>query len=119
MPFLSDPKIGGQLAPPPHFSIFSHAHFFLKPLGQNFEIAILFSIVEKSDKYVFEDDLIPQRPPEEVLQVVNFAHCLHIVLVIGKYTDVFRGIISGGRGVGGYLRGSFYGGSYQEGREFL
>ena len=21
---------------------------------------------------------------------MNFAHCLHIVLVIGKYTDIFR-----------------------------
>ena len=23
---------------------------------------------------------------------MNFAHCLHIVLVIAKYTDIFRGI---------------------------
>ena len=30
------------------------------------------------------------------MQVVNFAQCLHIVLVIGKYTNVFRGIASGG-----------------------
>jgi len=27
---------------------------------------------------------------------MNFAHCLHIVLVIGKYSSVFRGIFSGG-----------------------
>ena len=27
---------------------------------------------------------------------MNFAHCLHTVFVIGKYTDVFRGISSGG-----------------------
>ena len=30
---------------------------------------------------------------------MNFAHCLHIVLVIGKHTDISRGIFSGeGRG---------------------
>ena len=31
---------------------------------------------------------------------MNYAHCLHIVTVIGKYTDVFRGIFSGGGGEG-------------------
>ena len=30
-----------------------------------------------------------------------FAHFLHIVLAIGKYTDVFRGVLSGGWGVKG------------------
>ena len=25
------------------------------------------------------------------MQVMNFAHCLHIVLVAGKHTDVFKG----------------------------
>jgi len=32
---------------------------------------------------------------------MNFANFLHIVLIIGKYTDVFRGIFSGGREVRG------------------
>jgi len=29
---------------------------------------------------------------EEGLQVMNFANCLRTALVIGKYTDIFRGI---------------------------
>ena len=33
------------------------------------------------------------------MQVMNFAHCFHIELVIGKYTDVFGGnFSSGGQG---------------------
>ena len=31
---------------------------------------------------------------------MNFAHRLHIVLVIGRYVHVFRGNFSGGRGSG-------------------
>ena len=30
--------------------------------------------------------------PGEGLQVTNFDQCLHIIMVIGKCTDVFRGI---------------------------
>ena len=30
--------------------------------------------------------------PRGGLQVINFDQCLHIVMVIGKCTDVFRGI---------------------------
>ena len=57
----------------------------------------MFSIVE-SNNYVFEDDN-PADSPGEGLQVVNFAHYLHIVLVIGKQTGVFRGIfLVGGQG---------------------
>ena len=63
--------------------------FFPESPDQNLEVTILFSIVEISNNYVFEDDIIPHK---EALQVMNFDHCLHIVLVIGKYTDVFRGI---------------------------
>ena len=36
--------------------------FFPKSPDQNLEMATLFSIVEKSNNYVFEDDLIPQNP---------------------------------------------------------
>jgi hypothetical protein len=42
---------------------------------------------------------------------MNFAQCLHIVLVIGKHTQVFRGIFSGSWGEGGYMGGYFHGGS--------
>jgi len=49
---------------------------------------------------------------------MNFAHCLHIGLVIGNYTDVFRGIFSGG-GFGSYEVGSFQRGSFHDGREFF
>ena len=48
----------------------------------------------------------------EGLQVTNFDQCLHIIMVIGKCTDVFRGIFLvlgvGLRG-GGYVGGSFLG----------
>ena len=39
--------------------------------------------------------------PGEGLQVLNFANCLHIALVIGKYIDVSRGDFTGGEGGGG------------------
>jgi len=60
-------KLEGNKAP-------SHVNFFPKTPNQNFEMAILFSIVEKFINYVLEDDVIPRFPREE-LQVVNFAHC--------------------------------------------
>ena len=46
---------------------------------------------------------------------MNFVQCLHIVLVIGKYTDVFRkNFFSGGGGAGGgdYSGESFRGGCF-------
>ena len=55
MTFLSDQKIEGQIGPIPH-------SFFPEVTDQNFEIAILFSTVEKSNNYIFEDDLTLQRP---------------------------------------------------------
>ena len=69
----------------------SHLSFFPKLSDQNFEITILFSIVERSNNYVFEDDLTPPFPKEEGLQVINFAHRLHIVLTIGKRKESFEG----------------------------
>ena len=46
--------------------------------------------------------------PWEGLQVTNVEQCLHIVMVIGKCTDVFRGIfwLRGG----GYVGETFHGG---------
>ena len=35
------------------------------------------------------------RVPWEGLQVANFDQCLHILMVIGKCRDVFRGIFGG------------------------
>ena len=56
----------------------------------------------------------------EGLQVTNFDQCLHIVMVIGKCTDVFRGILFC-LGVGlrreGYVGGSFLGGICHGGRK--
>ena len=38
-------------------------------------------------------DLLPHNSLGEGLQVTNFDQCLRIVMVIGKCTDVFRGIL--------------------------
>ena len=86
MVFLSDLKILEGSQPP------SYAHFSPKSSDQNFEIVILWlSIVIN----VFEDDFKPPQSPGKGLQVMNFAHCLHTVLVTWKYTDVLRGDFSG------------------------
>ena len=102
-------KIGGHLGPP-------HARFFPKSTDQNFEIAILFRIVENHNNYVFGDDLPPQSLGEG-LQVTNFDQCLHTVMVTGKCTDVIRGIFLVWVWGGGYMGGSFLGGVFHGGRE--
>ena len=97
-------KIGGHLGPPPTL-IFSP-----KSTDQNFEIAILFHIVENHNNYVFGDDLLHPQSLGEGLQVTNFDQCLHTVMVTGKCTDVIRGIFFGlgvGFRGGGYMGGSF------------
>ena len=64
-------------------------------------------MVKKRNNYVFGGNLLPQSLGEG-LQVINLDQCLHIVMAIGKCTDVFRGIFwLKGRG---YMGGSFYGG---------
>ena len=58
--------------------------------------------------------------PGEGLQVTNFDQCLHLVMVIGKCTDVFRGILfcfGVGLRRGGYVGGSFLGGICHGGRK--
>ena len=67
-------------------------------------------MVEKSNNFVFEYDLNHPESPEKGLQAMNFAHCLYIVLVIGKCTDVFRGGFSLVKEVGGCVGGSLHGG---------
>ena len=113
VPFLSDQKHWRAPRPPPTLI------FPPESPDQNSEIAILFTIVKKPFKYVFGDDLIPQFPWEE-LQVTNFDLCLHIVMVTGKCTDVFRGIFFGwgGKLRGSYVEGSFHGGTSHGGRDF-
>ena len=95
MPFLSEQKNWRAPRPP------SHAHFSPKSPDQNSEIAILFTIVEKPNNYVFGDHLLPRSPRGRGPQVTNFDLCSHIVMVTGKCTDVFRGIFGLG---GGELR---------------
>ena len=54
------------------------------------------------------------------LTTTNFDQCLHIVMVIGKCTDVFRGILfclGVGLNRGDYVGGSFLGGICHEGRK--
>ena len=57
--------------------------------------------------------LNPKQSPGKGLQVMVFAHCLHIVFVIRKFTDIFRGFFSegggGGSGLRDYVGGSFHG----------
>ena len=55
------------------------------------------------------------------MQAVNSGHCLHIVLVIGKYTDIFKeDFMWWSEGLEGeiLLGGSFHGGIFNGGREF-
>ena len=50
----------------------------------------MFSIVENHNN-CFWGRLTPPQSLGEGLQVTNFNQCLHIIMVIGKCTDVFRG----------------------------
>jgi len=45
----------------------SHAHSFPKSSDQNFETAVVISIVEKSSNHVFGDDIVLQIPGERVV----------------------------------------------------
>ena len=88
------PKNWRAPRPPPTLSIFP------KSPNQNSEITIPFIVVDKPYNYVFGGDLLPPQSPWEGLQATNFDQCLHIVMVIGKCTDVFRRncFLVGGRG---------------------
>ena len=113
MPFLSDQKNWRAPRPPPTLIIFP------KSTDQNSEIAILFNVVKKPYNYVFGDDLLPLQSPWEGLQVRNFDQCLHIAMVIGKCTGVFRRIFWLGKGLrrGGYAGGTFYRGICHGGKK--
>ena len=63
MPFLGDQeKLEGNYAP-------SHATFFPKSSDQNFEIAIMFRIVEKPNNYFFGYNMTSSRPWENVFKL--------------------------------------------------
>ena len=81
-------KIGGQRGP---FTSSFFPKICLK--FQNFEIAVLFRIVEKFNGYVLEVKVIPPVPGEG-LQAVNFTH--YILIVSHLQGDIF----GGKRGVG-------------------
>ena len=63
---------------------------------------------------------LPQSLGEE-LQVTNFDQCLHIVMVIGKCTDVFKGIFWLVEGLirAVNLGGTIHGRICHRGRKFL
>jgi hypothetical protein len=60
-----------EVKQPPPLSL-SHAHHFPKRFDPNFEVIILFSVVERSGYSIFEDD---NRPPPTALRarVVSYA----------------------------------------------
>ena len=103
MPFLNDQKNWRAPRPPPTF-------FFLpKSPDQNFEIAILFSIV-KNILTLSLGSTYSSTVPGEGLQVTSFDQCLHTVMVNWKCTVVFRMIfflVGGFRGGGATLKELF------------
>ena len=107
VPFLSDQKNWRASRPPPTL-IFSP-----KSTYQNFEISILFRIVENNNKYVFGDELLPHNPWGRGCQATNFDECLNIVMVIGEVYRRFQGdfsLFGDGAEGRGYVGGSFLGG---------
>ena len=90
VPFLCVDKIIGQIGPLP-------CSIFPESPGQIFEIVILISIVKKVNKYVSEDDLIPDSLLGKGGKLWTLPFVYFLILVIGKYTVVFRGINSVGR----------------------
>ena len=106
MPFLSDQKNWRASRPPPTVI------FFPKSTDQNFEIAILFNIVENHNYYVFGDDLLPTVPGGGA---ASYKLCPMFTYSNG-YWEVYRRFQgdSFGLGVGlrkgGYVGGSFLGG---------
>ena len=102
MSFLSDQKNWRAPRPPPTLIILP------KSTDQNSELAILFSIVKNLITMSLGTTYSPQSPWEGQ-QVTIFDKCLHIVMVIGKCTGVFRRIFLVGGGVekGGVCWGTF------------
>jgi len=76
VPFLSYRKRAATRSPPKLIFIFT------KVTDLNFEIAILFSIAEKSSNYVFENDLILQssRGKATSYQLYPFVYIKYLLL---------------------------------------
>ena len=92
MPFLSDQKNWRAPRPPPTLIILPMS------TDQNSEIAILFSVVENLITMSLGTTYSPTVPMGGAT-ITNFDQCLHIVMVIGKCTGLFRRIfLVGGRG---------------------
>ena len=94
-------KLEGTYAP-------SHAHFSPKSLDQNSEIAILFTIVEKPNNYVFGNDLLPCSPRRRGYKLQS----LPVFTYSNGYWEVYRrfqrDFLFGGRVDGGGVRGRIF-----------
>ena len=91
------------------------------PQSQRIKILSHFiPIVEKPNNYVFGNDSLPHSPRGRGCKLQTFDLCLHIVMVIGKCTDVLKGIflVWWGGEVGGYVGGSSHGVICHGRREF-
>ena len=88
---------------------------FPKSTDQNFEIAILFSVVEKHNNYVFGANLLPHSPQGRGCKLQTLTKRLHIVMIIWKCTDLFGMIfwLEGGVEGRGYVGGSSLGGIFR------
>jgi len=74
-------KIGGQLDP--------HASFCSKSSGQNFEIAILFSIVERPKNYAFGDIMIFLQSLGKIFKLQNLPIIYVWYLLLGSMHVLF------------------------------
>ena len=98
--------------------------FFPKVTGSKFLDSHFIQGSQKDLKLCLSGRLTPPHSPGEGLQVTNFDLCLHIVMVPGKCTDVFREIFWGlGERVEGryFHRGTSQGNriSMKEAQDFL
>ena len=97
-------KIGGQLAPPPS------TLFPQKLTDQNFEIFILFSIVERSNKNIFKGKMTPLSPRGEACNLGNLPIVYALFLLLGSIQTFSGGFL---------LRVGFHSNSFSWGGNFL
>jgi hypothetical protein len=87
VPFLSDQKYWMADSPPPTLT------FPRKSPDKNFEITIFFfKIIEKSNSYILEGDVIPHSPRGKGCKLWTLPIALYSI-GYWKYIDVFRGIV--------------------------
>ena len=91
-------QIGGKLGP-------LSCSFFPKVTSSNFQIAILFSVVEKFNNYVLEDDLIHHGPRG---RAASYELCPLFIYSIG-YWEIYKSfqgdffLMGGGVGLRGWI----------------